>query len=379
VQPAAPTRSWALIGWYGAFTGGTALTPFLALLLMDRGVTASTATLLLGTLPAARLVVVPLCGRAADRLGASPVVRGGLALSALGALALAVTRDPEVAYAAVLAWAVTRAAVLPMVDATTVGLVGRGYGRIRAVGSVGYLLAAAGSGVVRGWWAPGPAILGTCLAATSAALAWFLPELAAMPPRRVVGLGAVVTQRVLGPLAGVSVAHGAALAVYEALFAVHVSELGFGPAVAGAGVALGVAVEVLVLSFGATLLGRLGPVALLALGVGAAVPRFALTAFARDPATIVAAQALHGLNFGCWWLASTVLFAEHGRPELRNATQALLSATAFGAGPLLGLVLAGGVLAYADSRALCAVAAGLSALGLALVGWVARQLWSTGP
>ena len=174
------------------------------------------------------------------------------------------------------------------------------------------------------------------------------------------------------PLVGASVAHGAALHVYDMLFAMHVEALGFGPSVTGAAIALGVVIEVGVLSFGERLLERVGPLWLLAIGVGATIPRFALTAFASAP-WVVAAQALHGLNFGCWWLTATTLFAENAPPSVRHSSQAMLPAAAFGAGPLLGLVLAAVVLDRAETRALFAWATVLPAVGLVLIGAVARR------
>jgi MFS family permease len=68
-QPVNPARTWALVSWYAAFTGGTALFPWLAVLLMDRGWSGSAATLLLAALPVGRLVVIPVWAWVADRLG----------------------------------------------------------------------------------------------------------------------------------------------------------------------------------------------------------------------------------------------------------------------------------------------------------------------
>src|SRR5687768_11289183 len=67
--PAAPSPTLRrdLVGWYAAFVGATALTPWLAVLMVDRGWTGSETSLLLAALPAGRLVGVPFWAWVADR------------------------------------------------------------------------------------------------------------------------------------------------------------------------------------------------------------------------------------------------------------------------------------------------------------------------
>lgn len=377
----ASARGWMLrahlVGWYAAFTGATALTPWLAVLLVDRGWTGSEASLLLAALPAGRLFGVPLQAWIADRYGSEPVVRGTVAVSALGVAALAWVTDPWLTWVAILVWALARGPTTPIVDATTIALVGRGYGRIRSAGSLAYLLVVGASGLLRDRWTAGPVLIPAVLSVAALALAFRLPRLAPAPRGDVrAAVRGLALHPVLLPLVGVCVAHGAALSVYDMLFAMHVEALGFGPQVTGAAIALGVVIEVIVLGFGERLLDRIGPLGLLAIGVGATIPRFALTAFASAP-WVIAAQALHGLNFGCWWLAATTLFAENAPPGLRHSSQALLPAAAFGAGPLVGLVLGAVVLDVADTRALFAWATLLPVVGLGLVGCIARRPGST--
>lgn len=351
------------------------MSPWLAVLLVDRGWTSSAASLALAGLPAGRLLIVPMWAWIADRYGADPVVRLGLALSAVGALALVGTTGPWPAYGAMLAWGLARSPPLTVVDATTMATEGRGYGRIRSVGSLAYLLVSAANGLLRESWPNGPVVVATVLAVAVLVLAYRLPALAPAPRADLrVALRGLVLHPVLVPLVGVSVLHGAALTVYETLFAVHVSQLGFGSTVTGAALALGVLLEVAVLAFGRPLLDRVGPVWLLGIAVGATIPRFAITALAPGAAWMVAAQALHGLNFGCWWLAATSLISDHAPPGLRHSAQALLPTAAFGSGPLVGLGLASVVLADQDTRALFLWATALPVVGLALVGWLARRL-----
>ncbi|MEQ1503623.1 MAG: MFS transporter, partial [Myxococcota bacterium] len=119
------------------------------------------------------------------------------------------------------------------------------------------------------------------------------------------------------------------------------------------------------------LLARFGAVPLFAAAVAVGVPRFAITAVTTDPVLLVATQALHGINFGAFWLGGTTVFAERAPDSLRSTTQALLPAAAFGAGPVIGLGLATALLARFDTGMVFAVASATSAVAtLGLLGWL---------
>lgn len=128
---------------------------------------------------------------------------------------------------------------------------------------------------------------------------------------------------------------------------------------------------------GTWLLERVGARWLLVIAVGTMIPRYLLTASAPSAAWVVAAQTLRGLNFGCWWLAASALHSEHAPPELRNTTQALLPAAAFGVGPLVGLGLAAAVLAGSDTRAVFLAATVLSGVATAFALSLPRTIEAT--
>ena len=110
----------------------------------------------------------------------------------------------------------------------------------------------------------------------------------------------------------------------------------------------------------------------------AGVPRFLLTSSLHDPLPLVCVQSLHGLQVGVYWLAATTLFATHAPPSLRHTAQALLPATMFGAGPLLGLLLGATVLSRSNTDALYLVMAAISAVACLLV-FVSRPQPSPAP
>jgi hypothetical protein len=254
-----------------------------------------------------------------------------------------------------------------------VALVGRGYGRIRAVGSVTYLALALLGGVLRDVWRPAPIALSAVLALCTLGITFALGPIGAAPraPSRREWL-ALWRHPVLAPLVVVSVLHGAALSVYDNLLAVHIEHLGLGAWVTGAAIAAGVAVEVGVLVAGRPLLDRIGPRTLLALAVASGIPRFAVTGLAHDPLPIVAVQVLHGLGFGCYWLAGTALSAEHAPDGLRNSAQALLPTAMFGAGPLVGLGAASLMLRVAPTPILFGATAGISAVAVLVLVLLGR-------
>lgn len=365
--PPSPRPPGALVAWYAFSTGAIALTPWLGPLLTDAGWSESQASALLLVLPIGRLVGGPLWSWVADRAGAEGVLRGTTVVAAACALGMLAPVGPLPLVWLLLAFTVVRAPTFSIADATTLRLVGRNYGKVRAVGSAAFLVTVGLCGVLRDGWAPAPLALSAALLIGTAAVTWALPPLD--PPAAPPGLQALLRllrHPVLLPLSVVGVLHGAALSAYDNLFALHVESLGLPATVTGAGLVVGVGVEVLVLGAGARLLGALGPNRLMLLALIATVPRYLVTAASTSAVALVAVQGLHGLQFGAFWLAGATLYAENAPAALRNSTQALLPATSFGAGPLLGLGAATFVLRAWDTSTLYLVMAAVGALAVAV-------------
>jgi PPP family 3-phenylpropionic acid transporter len=102
----------------------------------------------------------------------------------------------------------------------------------------------------------------------------------------------------------------------------------------------------------------------------ASVPRWLATAYITDATRLIAVQALHGLSFGLFWVAAVPAFARHSSPSVARSAQAVLTATAFGIGPLLAVPIAWVLLADHPPAALYnagAIASALAALVLAPV------------
>ncbi|MEO0605839.1 MAG: MFS transporter [Myxococcota bacterium] len=367
-------RPLALVLWYAAQTGSATLSPWLSSLLSDAGWSTAAVTAILVTVPIGRLLGGPLWSWVADRSSADRILRIAAVSSfvAAGFLALTTTVPAAGAFVAlaIVAYGVARSPLFSIMDASTVHWVGERYGRIRAVGSVAFLVLVWLGGYLRPSWPLAPLWLAVGAIGIATAVTFALPALPARAPRRP-GWSDVIElarHRPLVMLVIISVLQGVALSSYDQLFAMHIDQLGLPPWVTGTSFALGVLVEIGILYGGSWLLHRLGRRGVLLLGVAAGVPRFLLTAVTTDAWGLVAIQSFHGLQYGAFWVAATSAFAAEAPPELRNSTQALLPSAAYGAGPVIGMTLAWVGLQFGGSLPLhYALVAGVSMVATGLV------------
>ena len=356
--------------WYATAYGGLALVPYASVILADAGASDALAAGMIALYPVGTLIGGLLWAWVADRTGrAAWVLRGAAAGTALAGLALAGADGLLLMGAALFALALARAPVSPLSDALTVDLLGSGrsYGAVRAWGSVGYVVVALAAGLLRDSWPRAPLVLPLLVLAVGALLVWGLPRAPALPrppPARDLLLHPQV-----GPLLLAAFLHGITLTAYDSLFALHVERSGLGGWVTGLSIAVGVSAEVAVLAMGRHLLDRLGPERVLLAGLLSGVPRWLLTGLLPVAPVLIATQVLHGLGFGAFWIAGVALLAERAPPGLGNSAQALLPASAFGAGYLVSMGLGALVLRVGSSAALFTGLAGIS-LAAAAVGLV---------
>jgi PPP family 3-phenylpropionic acid transporter len=334
-----------LIAWYLPALGALAAAPFLAPVLSDKGLSDPAIATVLTLQPLGALLAAPAWAWVADRGGDTRRLLAGLGLGTALALALLATPlGPTGAVAALALFAATWPAQSPLVDALAVRSLpdaGRGYSRIRLWGSVSFLAAVALNGPARDAWGPAPMAFGAGLLLLAVLATRGLPDLRAVPrPPSPRDWARLLADPELALLGLASVLHGVGLAYYNAFFARHVEVLGLASAWTSAALGLAVAVEVGVMAMAPRWLVRARPAVLVAIAMGASAPRWWGTALATDPAAIVALQAIHGLSFGLFWSAAVPAFARRAPPGLERSAQALLPATAFGVGPLLGLAVA---------------------------------------
>jgi MFS transporter, PPP family, 3-phenylpropionic acid transporter len=362
-------------GYYFAwFAAIGAFGPFLASFLESRGLSARGAAWVLAALPLARGLVTPMWTYAADRMR-SPgrVLQLVAAGAALSFAALVVVKTPAAVVAIVALYTVFRAPSGPLADSLVLAWskrTSKPFGRVRAWGSVGYLVAAFGAGTLLERAGPETAVTLTLMLLTAAALCAF--AVPAAPPRKSPPLwGAfrrvasdLVVLRVL--VAGVLTQMGQA--PYDMLFPTWFARRA-GGTWAGASIALGVACEIVVMLYSRPWLSRLGPSRVMALSCAAGALRWVLVARASSDVVIGLAQLLHAFSFGTFFLASVESLDRAAPPEVRASVQGVQHTVVYSGGSALGLGLAGalgGVVAMREVFAVAALCAVVST-GLMLI------------
>ena len=358
--------------------------PFFPVWLEQRGLGPSAIGIILALSILVRALFAPPLMALADRgFG----VRRLLILSNIGAAlayaTLATANDALTVGLLVAVLALAQAAVVPLNDFATTELVRQDprlhYGRVRLWGSIAFLAANIGSGYVIG--ATGAGIVVWLLAVLSllgVAVVWIgpLPE-----PRSGSGDATQDASEALR-LRSLPLTLWCVLAAAACIQASHAALYGFasidwrargfpGPAI-GSLWAVGVAAEIVLFALlGPMVGGARGALRCLMLGGAAATVRFAAMAFEPSLPAAFALQALHGLSFGATHLGTMAALALLAPPVFRGRTQGLLSSSlaivTAGAS-----VMSGAIFRNAGSLAFAAMVP-LAGLGLAFVVMAARN------
>jgi len=359
-----------LMAWYATATGSAGAFPFLATALSARGATGPEIASLLVLFPIGVLVGGPLWGWAADRTGGRGMA---LRLSTGGGFVswACVCASPTMGWMSLwfAVFAMFRSAQAGLGDATTLAVLGEdraSYGRIRAPGSIGYAAVVGVAGLLAERDASAPLWLGLAFIGLSHAVSWTLPSAGASAPR-VDGEAGLFGHPVLTPLFLMCLLNGVPLNAYDALFPLHVEQLGLPPRVAGAAIALGVSVEVGVLWFARRMLLRFGALQVLVAALVLSEVRWLLTATVTDPVVLVGVQGLHGVCFGGFWVAAVALTGQYAPPRWSGTALAVLPAVTFGAGPLCSMTIAHTWLASGTVADLFRLGCVIQLMALALV------------
>lgn len=366
---------WRLSAYYFcyfAFLG--AFSPYFGLYLQQRGVSAWHVALLLSQMQLMRIVAPMAWGWVADHSGRPvAVVRVSAALSLIGLVAFFRVEGIE-------AWLLTMAlmaffwsAALPVVEAMTLHHLAAAHGRyprIRLWGSVGFIAAVLATGALLDLFAlaalPG-ALVAMLAGVLLIALSLPADERVVARPQRVPLAGVLRQRRVRVLLAAcffMSLAHGALYVFYS----IYLAEHGYGPTTIGVLWSLGVIAEIAVFLFGAAALRRCSPRIMLAICLAAAALRFAVIGWGVGwLVLLVLAQLLHGLTFGAFHAVSIAAVNRWFPAGCRSRGQAIYSSVSFGAGGLVGGVLAGAMWADVGGAWVFSVSAASAVAGLAVV------------
>ena len=118
---------------------------------------------------------------------------------------------------------------------------------------------------------------------------------------------------------------------------------------AGAGIALGIATETIILWRARYFLERWGAPYTLFAGIAIGTLRWWITAHTTSAFWLATVQCLHGGSFGLFWIAGIQLFNARAPDELKSTTQALFQGATLGAGQLTGMLLSALLIPIGDT------------------------------
>jgi MFS transporter, PPP family, 3-phenylpropionic acid transporter len=301
--------------------------PYFPVWLQAKGLDSRAIGIMLAVPVVARVIAVPLVTRLVDRRAAlRPALVVVSLVSVIGSLAMGRAQGFAAIFATMALVSVVVTPAGPLADAYALkglGLRKRSYGPVRLWGSVAYIAANIGGGLLLSVIAPVNIIwliVGAFVMMSAASLVLAPVGVASVPGAQAAS-PAGRPYRLTGFL---TVAIAASLiqgshAVYYAFSTLDWTAEGLGGAVIGALWALGVAAEVALFAVSAWLPPWIGPTTLLTFGALGAILRWAGMAFGPPVALLVVLQCLHGLSFAATHLGS-VQWVARVAPDHHAAT-----------------------------------------------------------
>lgn len=311
------------------------------------------------------------------------VATGAALVSALGLL---VAREYAAVSVVMVLIFLANGGIVPLAEAalsqrlaTAQGLdVGR-YGRIRAWGSIGFILSVVASGAALQWLGvdalPWLALL---LCGALAAVAWAVPAPPSVTQAPKAGAATGVWEVLRRPavawfFAGTFLTVLAHTSLYVFL-SLYLVDLGYGKTAVGALWAVSVAAEIVFFWTQAHWFSRWNASTLLVIAAAATALRFAAMALLGASTTVlVLAQSLHAVTFAAHHAACIAMVDRYFPGRLRGRGQALYATLGYGASGVLGGV-AGGAISERWGFPAVFGAAAVVALGACACSWRSRRL-----
>ena len=340
---------WRLSGYYFfyfAFVG--AFTPYFTLYLQSLAFSATDIAILMSLMQVMRILAPNAWGWLAERLGMRvPIVRFSALASLAGFAIFFTTTEFAGIFIGMALMAFFWSAALPLVESITfnhLGSLGHRYGDIRVWGSVGFIVAVLGVGYVLDHVPVDSVLWMTALILAGIGVCAFLVPDAPRPsqPRVQARLGQMLRRpevmALLGACFFMSAAHGALYVFYS----IYLSDNGYGKAVIGWMWTLGVLAEIGVFLLMPRLIKRFSLRAILLFAFAVAVVRFLLIGWGVEHFSVLfVAQLMHGATFGAYHASAIALVNQWFPGKLQAKGQALYGSLSFGAGGMLGGLLAG--------------------------------------
>ena len=357
--------------WYFAFIG--AFLPYFALYLQSVGFSAGRIAVLMSLGQFMRLLAPLLWSWLADSGGRR--VRIVVASTAASLASYSVVFLTQDFVGLLIGMAILHffwSASLPLVEALTLGHLAatpERYGRVRLWGSVGFIVAVMGVGllldlapIASQLWVSWAVLLGAFLSALT------LTESKRHEGQVVAPILDVLRQRKVGFLLAAGLFMAAAHGALYVFYSIHLVAQGYDKTVVGLLWTLGVMAEIVVFLFmpRISLMVSLRQILLACFALAAL--RFALIGWAVEfIGLLVFAQLLHGASFGAHHAATMAALHRWFVAGQQARAQALYGSVAYGAGGLGGALLAGALWERAGAGITFSAASLLALLGLILV------------
>jgi PPP family 3-phenylpropionic acid transporter len=298
--------------------------------------------------PAMSLLIPPLFGFLADRTRRPDLI---LTLTGVGVCVgnglLSFSRTFGAALAPMALTSLFAAPQTVLIDSIAIERVRRDgsvYARLRLWGSLGFVAASFLFGqFYKGEIeeVPRVVVVGLIAAASYTFVSLFIRAEVGVDRARLSDVARLLSRRDLWLLCLVASVHWIACAPYNLLFVVFNKAQGIPPSTAGTALAIGVVAEVGVMASFPTIEKRLTLPRILAISFVATAVRWWVVGSTASWGWMVAIQLLHGLTFGAFYVAAVTYVAQAVEPRLRASGQAMLVASAFGVGGIVGYVGAG--------------------------------------
>lgn len=336
----------AAIAYIVYFFATGASFPYLPVYYRALGLGLGTIGLLAALSAATQLAAAPAWGALADVFGRSRLTLPGAAIVATsGALALALVREPIAVILAVVILSAGLAGISPILDARTIELLGSDrarYGRVRAWGSVSFVVSAAVCGLLLDARGAGALFLVYVPAlALTALIAFSVPR---RPSARQASLRRGAYQLIREPRMGRfllgSLLVWMSLSAINGFYSIQIVALGGRPSLVGVAWVIGALVEIPIMWTFPRLARQFGAERLLVTGSVIFAARAMLAAFAPNAEILVAVAPLEGAGFGLFFVGGVGFVAARAPTGLTGTAQGVFSATT-GLSAIMGTIAAG--------------------------------------
>jgi MFS transporter, PPP family, 3-phenylpropionic acid transporter len=353
------SNAWRLGAGYFTYFGAVGIfVPFWSPYLALHGFSALEIGLLVSLMAAARSIGPLGLGWLADVSRRPTVVLRVAAGLAMVTFALLPLQSHLAGFACLtLLFGVFWNAVIPLYDAHALSHLDNAaahYGRLRLWGSVGFIVVAWAAGLVfdRVGYLQVPPLMFFLIAATFLVMLTIDPMQIRSLPVRPRQLGSSLRSRTVLISLMTSALVVMSFAPYYVFFSIWLEQYHYSKAAIGALWALGVIAEIGIFFIGPTLLSRFSIRTLfIAAAAGTAVRWIAVAWLVHHPWLLALSQLLHCLGFAVLHFAMVLTAQREFPDELANIGQSVFSSVAYGAGGLIGSLLAGVIWTTISPRA----------------------------